>query len=295
MAPATAQQPTASPADELDEIFNYDVDDVFRDVNMDMGAPARDNNETQAASNTNGDVLGIDEQIKVTKKRAPIPKLDEDKLLSQAGIPKLRRNAREKLRFKGKGHEYSDAARLLQFYQLWLDELYPRAKFADGLAMIEKLGHKKRMQTMRREWINEGKPRQSMQDSESDGQADRGLGPLLESEQPVNPADGDERPRTPPVHHSHDDLYSATPQATRQTTQQRGVTTGEEGLFLSDEEESGQPSGDELDALLAENGLNEATGSASVTSASNAKEAIVRQQDHFDDDMEAMAAIDDMW
>ena len=40
-------------------------------------------------------------------------------------------------------------------YQLWLDDLYPRAKFADGLAMIEKLGHTKRIQTMRRHWISE--------------------------------------------------------------------------------------------------------------------------------------------
>ena len=40
-------------------------------------------------------------------------------------------------------------------YQLWLDDLYPRAKFADGLAMVEKLGHTKKMQTMRRHWISE--------------------------------------------------------------------------------------------------------------------------------------------
>ncbi|KGM92628.1 uncharacterized protein PADG_11078 [Paracoccidioides brasiliensis Pb18] len=49
--------------------------------------------------------------------------------------------------------------RLLNFYQLWLDNLYPRAKFADGLAIIEKLGHSKRIQIMRKEWINEGKPK----------------------------------------------------------------------------------------------------------------------------------------
>lgn len=59
---------------------------------------------------------------------------------------------------KGKGHEFSDIARLLNFYQLWLDGLYPRAKFADGLQLIEKVGHTKRMQVMRKEWIDEGKP-----------------------------------------------------------------------------------------------------------------------------------------
>lgn len=55
--------------------------------------------------------------------------------------------------------QFSDAARLLNFYQLWLDDLFPRAKFADGLAIIEKLGHSKRIQTMRWEWIEEEKPK----------------------------------------------------------------------------------------------------------------------------------------
>lgn len=57
------------------------------------------------------------------------------------------------------GLQFSDAARLLTLYQLWLDDLFPRAKFADGLAIIEKLGHSKRIQTMRREWIEEEKPK----------------------------------------------------------------------------------------------------------------------------------------
>lgn len=64
----------------------------------------------------------------------------------------------KKLRLKGKGHEFSDVARLLNFYQQWLDNLYPRAKFADGLQLIEKVGHSKRMQVMRKEWIDESKP-----------------------------------------------------------------------------------------------------------------------------------------
>lgn len=54
--------------------------------------------------------------------------------------------------------QFSDMAHLLNFYQLWLDDLFPRAKFTDGLAMIEKLGHSKRIQVMRREWIEESRP-----------------------------------------------------------------------------------------------------------------------------------------
>ena len=161
--------------------------------------------------------------------------------------------------------------------------------------MIEKLGHKKRMQTMRREWINEGKPGQMMHDPEPDGQADQGIGVTSGSEQPLDPADGDGRPQTPPIQHPQDDLYSATPQAMRQTTQQQGATAVEQSLFLSDEEPGGQPSEDELDALLAEDVFNEATESVSFNSASHANKVGAGQQDDFDDEMEAMAAMDDMW
>lgn len=76
------------------------------------------------------------------------------RLLSQKGIPRLRKKAR-KLNLHGKGREYEDTAKLLNFFQLWLDDLHPRVKFADGLAIIEKLGHSKRLITMRKEWINE--------------------------------------------------------------------------------------------------------------------------------------------
>ncbi|EGE85281.1 replication fork protection complex subunit Csm3/Swi3 [Blastomyces dermatitidis ATCC 18188] len=147
----------------VDDLFDYDVglDEILEQTDLnqhnDSSNPASRRNDEPADSN--GASLGLDEEIKVAPKRRPVAKLDEARLLSPAGIPKLRKNAKTKLKFRGKGHEYSDAMRLLNFYQLWLDDLYPRAKFADGLAMIEKLGHSKRIQIMRKEWIDEGKPR----------------------------------------------------------------------------------------------------------------------------------------
>ncbi|KAJ5389325.1 Chromosome segregation in meiosis protein 3 [Penicillium cataractarum] len=142
----------------VDDLFDYDagLDEIFKDnpttaSNADASKPATGDPTALG--------LGLDEEVKVTKKRQPAPKLDEARLLSQPGIPKLRRTANRKLRFKGKGYEFQDAERLLNFYQLWLDDLYPRAKFADGLTIIEKLGHTKRIQTMRKEWIDEEKPK----------------------------------------------------------------------------------------------------------------------------------------
>ncbi|KAL4939551.1 replication fork protection component Swi3-domain-containing protein [Aspergillus oleicola] len=149
----------ARPNDFVDDLFDYDVglDGILQEINTNSNNAHAPN--PSAPPHNAGVVLGLDEEVKVAKKRQPVAKLDENRLLTQAGIPKLRRSARKNLKFKGKGHEFSDLARLLNFYQLWLDDLFPRAKFADGLAMIERLGHSKRLQTMRRAWIEEEKPK----------------------------------------------------------------------------------------------------------------------------------------
>ncbi|KAL1963302.1 hypothetical protein VTN77DRAFT_8525 [Rasamsonia byssochlamydoides] len=157
--PNHREQSEVHSADDIDDLFDYDVglDEVLNSISTESNRAGGDaiKESTTAGS---GPSLGLDEEVKVSRKRQPIAKLDESRLLSKHGIPKLRRTAKSKLKFKGKGHEFSDMARLLNFYQLWLDDLYPRAKFTDGLAMIEKLGHSKRIQVMRREWIEEDKP-----------------------------------------------------------------------------------------------------------------------------------------
>ncbi|TQB68017.1 chromosome segregation in meiosis- protein [Monascus purpureus] len=143
---------------DIDDLFDYDagLEEVPREA---PNASYAEGTKPSTRDDTSGLGLGLDEEVKVARKRKPTAKLDESRLLSQSGIPKLRRTAKSKLKLKGKGHEFSDAARLLNFYQLWLDDLFPRAKFSDGLAIIEKLGHSKRLQTMRREWIDEEKPK----------------------------------------------------------------------------------------------------------------------------------------
>jgi replication fork protection complex subunit Csm3/Swi3 len=100
---ATSEKARIIPTDdELDDILNGIVED--RDVpnsssNQPRSAPA------SKGSGIAGDGLGIDEEIIITKKRIPIPKLDDNRLLSDPGIPRLQRISKERLRFKGKGHE----------------------------------------------------------------------------------------------------------------------------------------------------------------------------------------------
>jgi replication fork protection complex subunit Csm3/Swi3 len=104
MAPASPQAHNIPSDDELDDILNGIVEG--RDV------PSANTNGDQTRSNlaskgsgTAGDGLGIDEEIVVTKQRIPIPKLDDNRLLSGPGIPRLQKISKERLRFKGKGHE----------------------------------------------------------------------------------------------------------------------------------------------------------------------------------------------
>lgn len=165
--------------------------------------------------------------------------------------------------------------------------------------MIEKLGHKKRLQTMRREWINEGKPGPGtveeadvvlVEDSSIDKQEHRG---------PNDVTSGtvcDERPRTPPpANDADDDLYSATPQAVQEQRRREREAKAGKSLFLADDEGDGEPGEDELDALLAEDEFQQDGGISSSIVPRVSSHADGRRADDFDDEMEAMAGMDDMW
>lgn len=66
------------PSTEVDDLFDYGVpNDIFQDVDENMEAPSRPAKIGGADSKSGGGNLGLDEEIKITRKRAPNPKLDE--------------------------------------------------------------------------------------------------------------------------------------------------------------------------------------------------------------------------
>ncbi|OQV03637.1 hypothetical protein CLAIMM_08655 [Cladophialophora immunda] len=263
---------TAATVDSLLNLDNSDDEDPFND------RPARRDRYEDPTSSPGykrkavdqlDASLGLDEEVKVTKKRKPISKLDEARLLSAPGIPKLRADARsgkfsKKLRLKGKGHEFSDVARLLNYYQLWLDNLYPRAKFADGLQLIEKVGHSRRMQVMRKEWIDEGKPgyirdREAKETAENEKEADKENDDLFArdhagadnaDQEAANAGVGaeDDSLFVPDLHHN---------KANNKKMMETRITT--RPLAVSNPAEDNDSEGDDdLDALLAEQELRRA-------------------------------------
>lgn len=110
--------------------------------------------------------LGLDQEI-VVKHRAPQAKLDDARLLGPSGIPKIRDHVRKKIKFRGKGHELQDLSSLLENYQFWAHELFPKAKFRDAVKMIRKVGKTKVMKMHRRGIITDFLPKPVV-DEESD-------------------------------------------------------------------------------------------------------------------------------
>jgi hypothetical protein len=109
-------------------------------------------------------VDGGDENDDGKKKRKPIPRLDEARLLGKNGLPQLVKDTKN-FKPKGKGHEVTyfhptpsyhliddtalqaaDLDRVLQVYQFWTHRLYPKTRFKETVDRVEKLCHSKRMQ-----------------------------------------------------------------------------------------------------------------------------------------------------
>jgi replication fork protection complex subunit Csm3/Swi3 len=178
--------------------------------------------------------------------------------------------------------------------------------------MVEKTGHKRQMQSIRMEWINKGRPKSSVheasifdepslprrEDDEREKAAPR-VAPIFENS-------ASERPKTPVLDADGEmemgDLYDATPKAPRQR-QSQGEAESQESLFgggttlsrpVTEVAVPDAPQEDELDALLAEDETMQ-TEVAEAKLAPTASKAPAAQDDQFDDDMEAMAEMDDLW
>lgn len=235
--------------------------------------------------------------------------LSRPRLLSAPGIPKLRELARsgkisKKLRLKGKGQEFSDVARLLNYYQQWLDNLYPRAKFADGLQLIEKVGHSKRMNVMRKEWIDESKPGYISKKSlagkdefeDDDLYAAGEVNPIENRpEQPSNAA-----PNTSAdVGMADDSLFITDSNTNRKSTANDELPEDDELEALLAEQETRQAPAktqistnpdsegeDDLDALLAEQETRRPQAPASSHTRDQPPRPTPRAPQPFDDDEE---------
>ncbi|KIW08109.1 uncharacterized protein PV09_01046 [Verruconis gallopava] len=268
------------PQDDLDALFEADhtMDDIFTNIRRENPKAQNETSEAQEVTyrrRTAGEQNDVDDSIKITKKRKPIAKLDDKRLLSDAGIPKLQKIAKDRFKFKGKGHEFSDVAKLLRTYQLWLDDLYPRAKFADGLSIIEKLGHSNRMRLQRKAWIEEGRPKESTsEDIDLEGEKDG-------SQRPGSVNGGDI------VRERSASTAWAETETPSNAANSRMADNGTGISEISGQKTPHEPNEDELDALLAEESL--AKGSSNnLPKGAIPEQLSQRQEQSFEDEEEAM-------
>lgn len=140
-----------------------------------------------------------------------------------------------------------------------MDDLYPKAKFKDGLTMVEKLGHTKRMQVSRRAWIDEPKSYRRREDEDVEmrlgdlaGQAqteDGAIFPLLSETREHDPGQQHTDRADAPDEDELDALLEEESGAAVPPKAADNAPPKPQGPFQDDDE----PDDDELDALLNEN------------------------------------------
>ncbi|KAF8964049.1 replication fork protection component Swi3-domain-containing protein, partial [Flammula alnicola] len=117
---------------------------------MPSSSPQRDTGNSTGNKRSGDQEQGKDEK----KARRRIVKLDENRLLGPNGFPHLIKMTKD-FRIKGKGHEATDLSRILQIYQYWTHELYPKTQFLDTVERVEKLCHSRRMNVSLSVWRDE--------------------------------------------------------------------------------------------------------------------------------------------
>ncbi|GMM33897.1 Csm3 protein [Saccharomycopsis crataegensis] len=163
----TVRQPESSKQQEQQETAFDDeplfvTEDAFEENNTESQFPTTEpisntqydplEMSIQVNSNSTGgngkeedDILGFD-NVNI-KTRRKVVSLSEDQLLSNHGLPYIKRNLEKRVKFQSstriskstnKKHvsfttEYDNATKLLQFYQLWAHKVFPKANFENFL------------------------------------------------------------------------------------------------------------------------------------------------------------------
>ncbi|KOS19780.1 Chromosome segregation in meiosis protein 3 [Escovopsis weberi] len=258
-------------AQRHDDLDNYTVD--FDDDGDPFASPPPETSRKRKEPDDAG--LGIDKEVAVQKRaRVPNVKLDDERLTRR---------------------QFSDAARLLSFYQLWLDDLFPKARFLDALSMVEKAGHKKKLQAARQEWISQGKPHDDDDDDDNNNNSDHHNNNNNDDDDDdgglVQAVERPAREMTPARDMRRDvpndeDLYDATPRASRTMTIPPATATARHGH----EHGHDAPDEDDLEALMAEAELLDAPRNRSSAEKPNVADTAAAAADDDDEDLDALIA-----
>lgn len=187
----------------------------------------------------------------------------------------------------------------MSFYQLWLDDLFPKAKFLDALSMVEKAGHKNQLRLKRIQWIDEGRPKPAgFQDGDGDDDLFGDANQPEERDPAIYPAriapifqnSVEKRAKTPDRDDpfADVDIYDASPKRPTNATSTTASVFGNGGGVTQANDE---PDEDDLDALMAEEEAQRTTSSSSIFGTGKTTRTIPTQQpEPDDDDLDALMA-----
>lgn len=79
------------------------------------------------------------------KRRRPQVKLTAERLMGEKGLPYVMKHAPKRVRISKRRNAHDNLSHMIQFYQLWAHELYPKARFGDFLKLCQSLGKSDRV------------------------------------------------------------------------------------------------------------------------------------------------------
>lgn len=74
------------------------------------------------------------------RRRRPQVRLTAELLVGERGLPYVMKNAPKRIRISKRRNAHDNLSHIVQFYQLWAHDLYPKAKFNDFVKLCQSLG-----------------------------------------------------------------------------------------------------------------------------------------------------------
>lgn len=155
---------------------------------------------------------------------------------------------------------------------------------------------------MRREWINEGKPWDRLGDIDVSSDSQRVIKESNVAGKIGTTASANQTPEDPDLHPSsardEEDLYGASPPRQKQTIIEKTAidSDGTAQNLQNTGDTSDEVPEDDLDILLAEPSTDSLRSIPISSPSTNRQNATpFSKKDNFDDEMEVMAEMDDLW
>lgn len=123
-------------ADEMDSELYFGIDaenEVFNTVDGEKGSA---NGETLV------DPTLVDPTAVVgsLRRRRPQVKLTAERLVGERGLPYVMKQGPKAIRISKRRNAYDNLSHIIQFYQLWAHDLFPKARFDDFIKLCHSLG-----------------------------------------------------------------------------------------------------------------------------------------------------------